>query len=239
MFGHDFLSNYSAKLIEYALAVAYLVLFVGYWRYVQGGKRVEVPARKWVPQAEPVPVHAGALAPAGWFQVPADLWVHPGHTWARLESDGAVTVGLDDFGHKLIGPVGRVGLPAPGSSLAQGEIAVRLGAEGASVGLISPVEGTVTAVNGAVSSDPERFADAYGRGWLFQVRPPRLEANLKQLFAGEAARRWTEEEGQRLSARMSPDMGQVLQDGGVPIHGIARELEPARWADLVRDFFRS
>ncbi len=237
MFGHDFLSNYSAKLLEYTLAIAYLVLFVGYWRYVQGGKRAEAPARKR--EAEPARAPAGAVAPAGWFQVPADVWVHPGHTWARLESDGTVTVGLDDFGHKLIGPVGRVGLPAPGASLAQGETAVRLGADGAGVGLISPVEGTVTAVNGAITSDPERFADAYGNGWLFQVKAPRLDANLKQLFAGDAARRWMEEEGQRLSARMSPEMGQVLQDGGVPIHGIARELEPERWADLVREFFRS
>jgi len=30
-----FLDGYSAKLIEYALAVTYLILFVGFWRYVQ------------------------------------------------------------------------------------------------------------------------------------------------------------------------------------------------------------
>ncbi len=36
---HDFLSGYSAKILEYVLAVTYLVLFVGFWRYVQGGKK--------------------------------------------------------------------------------------------------------------------------------------------------------------------------------------------------------
>jgi len=36
---HDFLSGYSAKILEYVLAVTYLILFVGFWRYVQGGKK--------------------------------------------------------------------------------------------------------------------------------------------------------------------------------------------------------
>jgi hypothetical protein len=30
-----FLDGYSAKLVEYVLAVTYLILFVGFWRYVQ------------------------------------------------------------------------------------------------------------------------------------------------------------------------------------------------------------
>jgi len=33
---NEFLSIYGAKLLEYGLAVAYMVLFVGYWRWVQG-----------------------------------------------------------------------------------------------------------------------------------------------------------------------------------------------------------
>jgi glycine cleavage system H protein len=33
---NGFLSLYGAKLVEYGLAVVYMVLFVGYWRWVQG-----------------------------------------------------------------------------------------------------------------------------------------------------------------------------------------------------------
>jgi hypothetical protein len=32
-----FLQAYNSKLMEYGLAVVYLLLFVGFWRYVQGG----------------------------------------------------------------------------------------------------------------------------------------------------------------------------------------------------------
>jgi hypothetical protein len=33
---NGFLDLYGAKLVEYGLAVVYMVLFVGYWRWVQG-----------------------------------------------------------------------------------------------------------------------------------------------------------------------------------------------------------
>ena len=36
---HDFLSAYPAKLMEYGLAISYLLLFIPFWRFVQGGKR--------------------------------------------------------------------------------------------------------------------------------------------------------------------------------------------------------
>ncbi|HVP68213.1 MAG TPA: hypothetical protein VMT17_13210 [Anaeromyxobacteraceae bacterium] len=39
----DFLSGYSAKILEYGLAVTYLVLFVLFWRYVQGGPKAKQP----------------------------------------------------------------------------------------------------------------------------------------------------------------------------------------------------
>lgn len=35
---NEFLSLYGAKVVEYVLAIVYLVLFVGYWRWVQGEK---------------------------------------------------------------------------------------------------------------------------------------------------------------------------------------------------------
>ncbi|MFL5262765.1 MAG: hypothetical protein ACJ79R_04070 [Anaeromyxobacteraceae bacterium] len=35
---NEFLELYPAKIIEYLLAISYLVLFVGFWRWVQGEK---------------------------------------------------------------------------------------------------------------------------------------------------------------------------------------------------------
>jgi glycine cleavage system H lipoate-binding protein len=242
---HDFLSIYSTKAMEYGLAIGYLLLFIPFWRYVQGGKRVAVEART-APSAQaaaareaPRPAGATALRPtAGWFHVPAGVHLHPGHTWARLESDGLVTVGIDDFAHNLVGPT-AVDLPRIGTQVAQGEPALALEGEGASVPMLSPVDGTVVAVNRPVKTDAAALADPYGAGWLFKVDAPRLAANLRQLHAAAPANRMLEDAGEALVLRMDPELGRLLQDGGTPVHGIARALAGDGWETLAREFFRT
>jgi len=219
---YDLLSVYPAKALEYALAVGYLVLFVFFWRYVQGGRRA--PAR-----AE---ARAPARPAAGWFHLPSGVHLHPGHTWARVEPDGLVTVGLDDLATKLVGPI-DVRLPAVGAALQQGEAALAVSDGARAVSLAAPVDGTVVAVNGG----PRPADDPYGAGWLFRVRAPRLAVNLRQLLSGSAALRLLEDASERLAQRMNPELGAVLQDGGVPISGIAQNLAGDRWDALAREFF--
>jgi glycine cleavage system H protein len=237
--GHEFLSIYPAKLLEYGLAITYLLLFIPFWQYVQGGRRKEAVVAA---QARPAAVAqraAGAVAPratAGWFQLPAGLHLHPGHTWARLDADGLVSVGVDDFAHKLVGPA-RVQLPALGEKVAQGEPALEIGDAETMVPMLSPVDGTVVAVNGAARDSKDGIEDPYGAGWLFKVKAPRLAANLRQLLTDGPARHFIEEAGEALALRMSPELAHVLQDGGAPIHGIGRALAGDDWERLARQYF--
>src|SRR5512138_1703333 len=238
--GHDFLSIYLAKNFEYLLAIGYLLLFIPFWRYVQGGQRPAAElAHAAARHAEARPVaraaHAGA-APLSWFQVPAGIHLHPGHTWARLEADGLVAVGADDFAHKLVGAA-KVELPALGTKVAQGEPAFEIGDGEKDVPMLAPVDGTVVAVNQAVKERQDGLDDPYGRGWLFKVKAPRLAANLRQLLQDGAARRFMEEAEAGISLQLAPELGRVLQDGGTPVHGIARALAGDQWDDLARQFF--
>jgi len=232
--GPEFLATYPAKLMEYGLGAGYLVCFTLFWRYLNGGRAL---ARQAVRAHRPA--GATATATTGWFTVPGDVLLHPGHTWARAGADGLVAVGIDDFAARLIGPVERLGLPRPGSAVAQGAPAF-VAADGSQrVGLVSPVDGRVAEVNPLAARGDLWQLEPYGAGWLFKVRPDRLSANQRQLLAGEAAQRWVEQAGASLAARASPQLGAVLQDGGVPVHGIARELQPERWTELCREFFRT
>jgi glycine cleavage system H protein len=71
------------------------------------------------------------------------------------------------------------------------------------------------------------------------VKPPRFAANARQLFSGAAAREWLESASQALAAQLSPQLGHVLQDGGTPVQGIAREIDPEHWDEIARKFLRS
>jgi glycine cleavage system H lipoate-binding protein len=236
---HEFLSIYPAKLMEYALAIGYLLLFIPFWRYVQGGRRAaeaRIAPRPRAAAEVARPAGATALRPAGWFHVPPGVHLHPGHTWARLEADGLVTVGVDDFAHKLVGP-SAVEVPELGTKVAQGEPALALCDEGCSVPMLSPVDGTVVAVNPAAKAGAAALDDPYGAGWLFKVKAPRLAANLRQLHRAAPALRMLDDASEALARRMDPALGQVLQDGGTPVHGIARALAGDEWEALAREFF--
>jgi glycine cleavage system H lipoate-binding protein len=242
----DLLSIYPAKLFEYLLAVSYLLAFIPFWKYVMTPAAAGVPVHVHAPQraAEARPARAASRAavpaprpsPVGWFQVPIGVHLHPGHTWARVEADGTVTVGADDFAHKLVGPA-KASLPALGATVAQGESAFAIGDGDGSVPMLSPVDGTVVAVNRAAAEREDLLDDPYGAGWLFQVKPRKLAANMPQLLEGAGANRFLEAASEALALRMSPELGRVLQDGGTPIDGIARAIAGDEWKALARRFF--
>lgn len=219
---------YSVKVLEYVIAAAYLILFVPFWRFVnaeRAGSLAIVTETGWL----------GSMA--DWFRVPDSVYFHPGHAWARLGAGQLVTVGMDDFAQKLVGAVSAIRLPAVGAQLRQGETAWTLTSGSKSVDMLSPVDGTVTAVNEMLTTEPERLGeDPYGERWLVKVRAPRVKANLKQLLGGGLARRWMDESCVALRALMSPALGQLCEDGGVPVEGMAKSLDPSRWDEIARRF---
>lgn len=229
---HDPLTLHAAKAVEYLIAVAYLALFVPFWKYVQGTARTAVRTE---PAAEPQK-HA-APAPSGWFQIPEGVFLHPGHAWASPVGMAAVRVGLDDLGHKLIGPLDALELPKAGTLIRQGEPAFTVRAGGQSFDVRSPVDGVVVTANEEALKRPASVgSDPYGAGWLLSVAPKGTRGTLKGLLSGDSARRFLDAAAEALSARMPQPIGVLAQDGGTPVPGMARELEPEHWDDLVRSY---
>jgi glycine cleavage system H protein len=163
--------------------------------------------------------------------------LHAGHAWARTGSDGLLTVGIDDFAQKLIDPE-RAVLPKAGDRVVQGQPAFALGDAVTTVPVLSPVDGEVVAVNREAAGNPAALRDPYGAGWLFKVKLPEA-ARTAQLMVGEKAREYLERAAEALSLRMSPELGYVLQDGGAPIHGIARALAGEAWSNLARHYLQT
>jgi glycine cleavage system H lipoate-binding protein len=227
MIPHDILTLYSAKMLEYGIAVLFLLLFIPFWRYVQG------PAT--VPALAAARSRAPVTRAAEWFLTPADRLFHRGHAWLMGGDDGLVTVGLDDFAAKLVGPLSRVALPEIGATVGQGERGWRLlAADGRAVDMLSPVDGAVVALNPALAASPELAErDPYGDGWLMKVRPSRLRANRINLMAGAAVHRWMEEAAAGLRGHVAPGLGALAQDGGMPVSGMARAIDADGWDRLA------
>jgi glycine cleavage system H protein len=230
MIPHDILTLYSAKMIEYVLGVVFLIAFIPFWRYVFPASPVKA--------REAASVRSPRASLAEWFSLPTDRLFHKGHGWAQTGQSGLVTVGLSDFAAKMVGPSMAVSLPQPGAQLRQGDRAWQFSSEGRSVDMLSPVDGTVVDVNPEIARRPEALhEDPYGTGWLFTVKPNRLRANLTSLLSGRVAREWMEQVSENLRLRLAPGLGALAQDGGSPVAGMARSIDPEHWDQLARTFF--
>ncbi len=116
-----------------------------------------------------------ALLQVDGFPLALDRLYPPGtHMWIALSGAAgapAARVGMDALGVETSGTLAQLSLPGAGTGLVAGRPFGQLEAAKFVGPLVSPVTGTVTAVNDAVAADPglaER--DPYGEGWLIAAR---------------------------------------------------------------------
>lgn len=177
------------------------------------------------------------------FRQQGGLFYGNGHTWARLEADGSMRVGIDDFTRALLGGVDRIETAPAGAALGRRDAAFVLHRGDKSLGFALPVEGRITAVNAGVQAKPESLGEGEG-AWLVSVEPRRLARDLRRLRVAEDARAWLREETARLrgflAAQMPPDaVGATLHDGGVPVEGVLAQLDAAAWEKFEAEFLVS
>jgi len=108
-------------------------------------------------------------------EIPGDLKFLNSHEWARVESDGRITVGISDHAQGLLGDLVYVELPEVGSEAKANETIAVVESVKAASDVYSPVTGTIIEVNSALSDKPETInEDAYGEGWIYVVAPTDL-----------------------------------------------------------------
>jgi glycine cleavage system H lipoate-binding protein len=218
-----------ARQAEYIIALLGLFGFIIFWRVLNGPKvaaQVREVARTFVKR------FAGFLAPT-------DVVFHPGHAWARVEDMDTVTVGMDDFAARLLGSADSISLPKLGSRVKQGFLGWGFKTDSRVIHMLSPVEGEIVAVNDAVVNSPgAAFEDPYGKGWLFKVRSTNLNSNLKNMIPSSMVGDWFENVRQTLANRgLAAASAPLYADGGEPVRGFAKAVDPEGWDDLVREFF--
>jgi glycine cleavage system H protein len=105
------------------------------------------------------------------FDIPTDRRYLESHEWTTTDGS-AVHIGITDFAQDELGDVVFVELPAVGDEVtAETEFGVVESIKAVS-DLISPISGTVTAVNEDLFDAPELLnEDPYGDGWMLEVEP--------------------------------------------------------------------
>ena len=107
----------------------------------------------------------------------------PDHTWARLEPEGDVRIGMAFVFAATVGGVADISLPGRGDRLQQGTVfAVVRAEDGIEHSLHAPLSGRVLLPNPHVLRDPALSGRApESDGWLVRVEPRNLERELRNL----------------------------------------------------------
>ena len=104
------------------------------------------------------------------MNVPDDRRYTEEHEWVLGGEDGKVRMGISDYAQDALGDVVYVELPVAGKAFAKGDAIAEVESTKSVADVYAPVAGTVSAVNEALSAEPELVnSDPYGAGWFVEI----------------------------------------------------------------------
>ncbi|HHL73607.1 MAG TPA: glycine cleavage system protein GcvH [Bacteroidetes bacterium] len=110
------------------------------------------------------------------------------HTWAQVNDDGTVTVGMTDIAQNLAGPLLHTKCKKVGLTRKKGKPIATV-ESGKWVGPVkTPISGEIVEVNDAVAQDAKIInRSPYREGWIARIKPEDLEGDMADMVTGEAA----------------------------------------------------
>jgi glycine cleavage system H lipoate-binding protein/ABC-type phosphate transport system substrate-binding protein len=167
------------------------------------------------------------------------------HTWAFMENDGMVKIGMDSFLQHLAGQAVQIVSKPAGEKVAKGDHIITLVSNGKKMELRSPISGTIKACNTEVKNG--NLSENLAENWVCSIEPANWKRDSQFMIMYEQYRQWLKDEFSRLrdflASAMSTHATQyaqiTLQDGGEFMEGLLAELGPEVWEDFQYCFLDS
>jgi len=177
---------------------------------------------------------------ASGYKLAEGYYYHMGHSWVRFDHGGRVRVGFDDFMSKVFGALQSLELPPLGATLKKDDVSITFSRDTHKAASLSPVTGTVLAVNQNVREHPEiAHEDPFHQGWLYILEPDMPKRNFKGLYYGKESIQWMEQESQKLLNLMGPEYEKLAATGGRPINDVFGSFPEIGWDRLAKTFLRT
>lgn len=177
-------------------------------------------------------------------EMPLGLYYDKTHTWAFMEKDGTVKIGIDDFLQHITGPLTRVKMRNTNEKIKKGSQILSIIQNGKQLNIYSPVSGTIKEQNESLSKNSSLInSSPYSDGWVYRIEPSKWLSEIQFLLMGGKYEKWIKNEFSRLkeffAGTFNPStegLTNVLQDGGELKDGILADLGPEVWEDFQTYF---
>jgi glycine cleavage system H lipoate-binding protein len=176
---------------------------------------------------------------------PKGLYFGKTHTWAFMEKDGLVKIGIDDFLQHITGPITRIEMKKPGEKIRKGDMVLSLIQKGKQLNIYTPVSGIIKEQNKVLLSDSSVInSSPYSDGWVYLIEPANWSREIQFLDMAEKYKSWLLNEFTRLKDFLAGSLKVnkieyeciVLQDGGVLKDSILEDFGPEVWEDFQTNF---
>jgi glycine cleavage system H lipoate-binding protein/ABC-type phosphate transport system substrate-binding protein len=181
-------------------------------------------------------------------KVPGGLFYDRTHTWAFMERDGLVRIGIDDFLPHVTGGLTSLRMKNPGDPVKKGEAILTIIRNGKQLTIKSPVSGIITSHNKALLNNASLLnSSPYSDGWVYMMQPDNWLREIQFMFMSDKFKTWLKAEFNRLKDFVAflqkthePQYAHViLQDGGEIREGILQDLGPEAWEDFQTRFMET
>lgn len=120
------------------------------------------------------------------MNIPANLKYTKSHEWVETLDNGNMRIGITDFAQNELGDLVYVNLPGEGDAMTAGETFADVESVKAVADVMSPVNGTVAAVNEELMDAPETINQAPYDAWFAEVENAEAGEELMDAAAYEA-----------------------------------------------------
>jgi glycine cleavage system H protein len=192
--------------------------------------------RRWFgEQADDASEYKGILFPT------ASLQLHPSHSWVnlRIPEAGLARIGVDALALAALGKISAIEPPTVGTKVAQGDILFSLCRGERRLQVKAPVSGTVAAVHSEAVQNPTAFGSSpYGSDWIVGLADIHAGREATSLLGGKSARRWFQDEVDRLTRLLSPaGAAATMADGGRLSPDLAAQIDDGKWVEVTAQIF--
>lgn len=117
------------------------------------------------------------------ISIPQNLYCIPENSWAMVEQDGNVHIGIHHIFLRTIKKINSIDFPKENEMRYQGEACLRVTDYNKHIHRVwTPVSGKIIAINNEIKSNYEKLLnDPYKDGWMLLVTPIHLQDDLKNL----------------------------------------------------------
>ncbi len=231
--GKNYASADKSLLVLFITAIIILITYLLVSRFTTTAK----VAVSVIPQL-------GRIFDDTYIKIPAGLFYDKTHTWAFMEPDGMVKVGIDDFLQHITGPITSLKMKKPGEKILKGKAVLSIINNGKQLNLYSPISGTIRESNEELNQDTTIInSSPYSEGWVYRIEPSKWLKEIDFLIIGNKYQEWLKSEFARLKEFLSStlkhesvEFANVMQDGGELKDGVLGDLDPEIWEDFQTNF---